>query len=130
MVFIFPGKCIIIAAGKQPRGKIRPVTLNDRLSFFWFMNVGTGLPDCPSGKFDLDGQIFPHFTGNCFDFGASSPKIKNGPSRTPVPTYIAITAINDHFAHQGIFHHRVIARAFMPVVTEGNAYGAISRYNL
>ena len=43
------------------------------------MYVGTGVLDGPSEKFDLDGQIFPHFTGNCFDFGASSPKIKNGP---------------------------------------------------
>ena len=40
------------------------------------MYVGTGVLDGPSGKFDLDGRIFPHFAEKCFDFGASSPKIK------------------------------------------------------
>ena len=51
------------------------------------MHVGTGVLDGPSGKFDLDGQIFPPFTEKCFDFGASSPKIKNGQSGRPVPTF-------------------------------------------
>ena len=64
------------------------------------MHVGTGVLDGPSEKFDLDGQIFSHFTEKCFDFGASSPKIKNGPSRTPVPTCIAVTALNDHLSFE------------------------------
>ena len=40
--------------------------------------VGVGVPDDPSGKFDLDGQIFPH--------GTELPPAAVGTSRTPSPT--------------------------------------------
>ena len=41
-------------------------------------NVGVGVPDDPSGKFDLDGQIFPH---------TELPPSADGMSRTPSPTF-------------------------------------------